>query len=256
MVNKFLEKILGPGYVALTPLLKTELEGVVVARSTVAWLREAPVGNLDCGVLLLSKSETGISGVIEFEGRDYLFTDATPDHAAAAIITSLGISLEKIVAKDLNLAKLGKTIDLLVKSVNKKKSADKPEIGQYAKPIKAELPEPMPKQIPQIKTRGRISSIPNVQPQLKQDPRAMVPPLTPIKPGLPKIKLSEKEMVKKCEVCGKSQTEGKKFVGCSCMKGLAKSVKSQLVPGGVLLELGLDWDKEALVTLFEMVGRG
>ena len=256
MVIKFLEKILGADSKALGPLLKTGLEGVVVARATMAWLKESPMGNLDCGVLLLSKSETGISGVIEFQGSDYLFTDATAEHATAAIVTSLGITLEKDVIKDLNLAKLGKTIDLLVKAV-KNKGADKPEIGQFAKPIKPQLPDPAPKQIPQVKTKGRISSIPKIQPlQQKPDPRAMTPPLLPVKPGLPKIKLSEKEMLKKCSVCGKAQAEGDKFVGCSCMKGLSKSVKSQRVLGGLLLSFGSDWDSEGVITLLESVGRG
>jgi hypothetical protein len=256
MVTKFLEKILGPDYKALLPLLKTNLEGVVVARSTVAWLKEAPLGDLSCGVLLLSKSETGVTGVIEFEGSDYMFSDASPEHAAAAITLSLGVTLEKNVIKDLNLAKLGKTIDLMVKSINKKKSVDEPEIGRFAQPIKPKLPEPVLRQIPQIKTKGRVTSIPNTQPQqLKPDPRAIQPPLTPIKPGLPKIKLSEKEMGKKCGVCGKAQVSDKKFVGCSCLKGLSKSVKSHLIPDGLLLSFGGDWDKESVVTLLEMVGR-
>jgi hypothetical protein len=256
MVTKFLEKILGPDYKALMPLLKTNLEGVIVARSTVSWLRESPLGDLNCGVLLLSKSETGITGVIEFDGSDYLFTDATPEHAAAAITLSLGVTLEKDVIKDLNLAKLGKTIDLMIKSINKKKGVDEPEVGKFAQPIKPKLPEPALRQIPQIKTRGRITSIPNTQPQqLKPDPRAIQPPLLPIKPGLPKIKLSEKEMGRKCDVCGRAQVSDKKFVGCSCLKGISKSVKSQLVAGGLLLELGTDWDNEAALTLLEMVGR-
>ena len=255
MVNKFLEKILGAGYIAVEPLLKTGLEGVVVARTAVSWLRNSPVGDLNCGVLLLSKTENGISGCIEFGGGDYLFTDASNEHAAAAIVTSLGVSLDKAIVKDLDIAKLGKTIDLLVKSVNKKRIADKPGIGQVAKPMKPKLPDPVPPQIPQIKTKGRISSIPSIRQQQKPDPRAMVPPTLPIKPGIPNIKLSEKEMVRKCEVCGLCQCNKNQFVGCSCFKGLSKSVKSQLIPGGLQLSFDGNWDLDAVETLLEAVGR-
>jgi hypothetical protein len=256
MVTKFLDRILGPGYKALGPLLKTGLEGVIVARSTIAWLREAPLGDLNCGVLLLSKSESGISGVIEFEGDDYIFSDASEEHATAAIISSLGLSLDKSVVKDLDLAKLGATLDLLVKSVNKEKGVEKPGVGAYAKPLKPKLPEPILDQPPQIKTKGKVSSIPSIKPlQQKPDPRAMLPPTLPITPGVPKIKLSEKEMGKKCGVCGKAQTDGVKFTGCSCLKGLAKSVRSLKVKDGVLLSFGPEWEIEAIETLLEAVGR-
>jgi hypothetical protein len=222
----------------------------------VAWLREAPLGDLNCGVLLLSKSETGISGVIEFEGEDYLFTDATEEHAASAIIASLGLSLDKSVMKDLDLAKLGATLDLLAKSVNKNKGVDKPGVGSFAKPLEPKLPDPILDQPPQIKTKGKISSIPNTKPlQPKPDPKAMVPPTLPIVPGVPKIKLSEKEMFHKCSLCDKAQTDGSKFTGCSCLKGLAKSVRSLKVKDGLLLSFGSDWDIEASETLLEAVGR-
>jgi hypothetical protein len=236
--------------------MKTGLEGVIAARSTVAWLREAPLGDLNCEILLLSKSESGLSGVIEFEGGDYLFTDATEEHVAAAIITSMGVSLEKALVKDLDLAKLGATLDLLVKSVNKKKESEKPGIGSFAKPIEPKLPDPILDQPPQIKTKGKISSIPNIKPQQpKPDPKAMVPPTLPIIPGLPKIKLSEREMLKKCEMCGRAQTDGVKFTGCFCLRDLAKSVKSQKVKDGLLLSFGSEWEMETVETLLEAVGR-
>jgi hypothetical protein len=256
MVTKFLDRILGPDYKALEPLLKTGLEGVIVARSGLAWLREAPIGDLNCGVLLLSKSESGLSGVIEFEGEDYIFTDATEEHVAAAITASLGLTLDKAAVKDLHLAKLGATLDLLVKSVNKKKGIESPGVGQYAKPQAPKLPDPILDQPPQIKTKGKVSSIPSIKPlQQKPDPKAMLPPTLPITPGVPKIKLSEREMFVKCGMCGKGQSDGSKFIGCSCLKGLAKSVRSLKVKDGLLLSFGPDWDEEAVLTLLETVGR-
>ena len=128
----FLEKILGPSYKALESLLKTDLEGVVVARAALAWLKNAPEGDLFCGCPMLYKSEDGISGLVECNGGNYLFVDSTPEHATAALVSSLGLSLDKSFTKDLDLAKLGHSLDLLVKAQSK--APDEPLLGQTAKP--------------------------------------------------------------------------------------------------------------------------
>jgi hypothetical protein len=250
----FLEKILGPSYKALESLLKTDLEGVVVARAALAWLKNAPEGDLFCGCPMLYKSEDGISGLVECNGGNYLFVDSTPEHATAALVSSLVLSLDKSFTKDLDLAKLGHSLDLLVKAQSK--APDEPLLGQTAKPLAPVAPIQSPTAPPQIKTAGRISSLPTAPPLPKEDPRTLTPTPPLVKPGLPKLKLSEIEMGKKCGVCGKAQTDGKKFVGCSCLKGIAKSVKSQRVPGGLLLDFeGEGWDIDAKITLLEAVGR-
>ena len=249
----FLEKILGPSSKALEPLLKYGLGGVVVARATLAWLKESPDGDLFCGCPMLYKSEDGFSGLVECAGGNYLFVDSTPEHATAALIASLGLSLDKSFTKDLDLAKLGHSLDLLAKA--QWKTPDKPLLGQTAKPLAPVAPiQPVPAP-PQIKTAWRVSGLPTAPPLPKEDPKAMIPNPAPVKPGLPKIKLSEKEMGKKCGICGKAQTDGEKFVGCSCFKGMASCVKSEKINSGLLLSFGEGWDSEAIVTLFESVGR-
>jgi hypothetical protein len=253
MTKIFLENILGPSYKALDPLLKSGLEGMVVARAALAWFRNAPYGDLSYGCPMLYKSEDGISGLVDCNGTSYLFVDSTPEHATAALISSLGISLDKSLVKDLDLAKLGHSLDLLVKAQSK--GRDKPILGQVAKPTMPEGPVEPPKAPAQIKTKGSVSGLLTAPAQPKSDPKSMVPPPTPVKPGLPKMKLSEIEMGRKCKLCGKAQAENGKFVGCFCLKGMANCVKSEAVSDGVILDFGTGWDSEAVLTLLEAVGR-
>jgi hypothetical protein len=44
-------------------------------------------------------------------------------------------------------------------------------------------------------------------------------------------------------------------VACLCFKDLRKSVETTVIEGGYILTFGRDWDREAVTTLAENLGK-
>ncbi len=75
-------------------------------------------------------------------------------------------------------------------------------------------------------------------------------------PKLPKMKLSLSEASRKCPVCVTAQFRGDAFTGCLCLRDLAKHSKVVSTDDtGHTLQLSSAWDREAIATLLEAVGR-
>jgi hypothetical protein len=66
---------------------------------------------------------------------------------------------------------------------------------------------------------------------------------------LPGLKVTKSEMTAPCSICGVAQFKAASFVGCTCLKALAKSVKSEAKPDGAVLTFGKGWDDEDIEAL-------
>lgn len=235
---QFVNAVLGQNGVPLVNLAKhnSDIEAYLLPRVVVSWLKSV-VGVQDSIPgsdisMVLAKSEHGFSGVIDIDGIGYSFKDASIDHTTATVVTAFGEVINKSELKNSDLAKLGKTIDLLVKS-KKEHEHGTQEVAKPIEPIDHIKPTPVaPKASKAAKPkRYRIPKIPKVA----------------------SLKLSERQMFSSCPVCGLKQFYEKSFVGCHCFSSLSKSVKSVIIPGGVELKFGDEWDDEAITTLLESV---
>ena len=105
---------------------------------------------------------------------------------------------------------------------------------------KTELPGQQAKPLQQV---GAIAPVaPTKQPKQKAPP----------KPKLPGLKVAKHELGVACNVCGRVQFLGQKFVGCICLSLLAKSVHATpIATGDVVLTFGSGWDMDALEILIE-----
>ena len=228
-MENLLKQLLGEqGLLALRPLLKNDsLAGFILPRTVIGYLRLNGIGSLKLGLFnSLSKSELGYSGDIKLEGQDYKFDNVAETEVAALV--SVVLNKQPLLdIKALDLAKLSKTLDLLLKSndniryeAKEGKSPTAPKRGPTA-PIA---------QVPTVSTLSRIRR------------RALAKTLL----------VSKNESKVLCKMCGKSQFEKKEFVGCTCLKGLSKSISCTIKPEGFLLKFD---NANELLTIAEAIGR-
>jgi hypothetical protein len=119
----FLKSILGSqGAQVMASLEKAsdDLASYITPRVIVSWLRQSDYGNItppEGGPFTaLNKSGYGYTGSCNIHEQDYSFEYVTEEHIAAIVTTACDCPLKKSEAKNLDLAKLAKTIDLLVKA--------------------------------------------------------------------------------------------------------------------------------------------
>jgi hypothetical protein len=201
MITRQLQKLIGViGVEALSPLLKSEdLANFIVPRVVIGWLQKSPLGVLELEPFqILTKSVKGYSGSIMMQGVDHHFEDASETLIAAMISVVSGQKALTSSVKSLDLAKLSKTLDSLLKT-----SAPKIE-------AKEDVNTPAPQQPPvgPISPQRAISSVAHIR------SRALAKTLW----------VPEKATRKCCKLCGKAQFEKGELVGCNCLKALVKSV--------------------------------
>ena len=247
-----------------------EVEAVLVPRSVLAWInligRDDYEGDLPGVVdtsLTFKKSEDTYTGSITIGNDQYTFDHASSLHLASAVAVALGVDAESFdpALKDLDLARLGKSIDLLVKAhsvtsglderhpcsvcgekfATKGKKSDKwfcrrcPEVDKTEAPGPAHMATP-----PGAPTAGQPATM-----------QALKGPPTPKAPKALKITKSQSE--RRCGLCGFAQFKAGRFNGCLCFRDLSKSVNTVPDGDGYLIELK-GWDNEALLTLIESLG--
>lgn len=102
-----------------------ELDHAIFPRTILAWLdvtsrfgHEGTVPGIEDVKLSFKKSEQGFDGYVTLDGELHRFDQASIDHLAGCIAVALGLDHERVAptANAQKLAKLGKSIDLLVKS--------------------------------------------------------------------------------------------------------------------------------------------
>jgi hypothetical protein len=195
----------------------------LLPRTVFGWVKASeafegklPGSNIDCKLI---KSEAGYC--LDLDGTRF---QGTPERISAAIVLTLDSNPVSYSYKPSDIARLGKTIDLLIKAGNYHPKAE------VAKPLEA---------IDAGKTETKM----------------------PKKTKLPYQKrvLAFKKSCanNRCNCCGGIPFKNDKFVGCYCMKSLAKhTVTGELNADYYLLDLGPEWDAAAITILIETENRG
>ncbi len=276
------------------------LAKILVPRAILAWLGAVPqydgeIPGLDGGEFSFQKSESGFTGTVKLPDGNYEFKDTTIFYVAGAVATAMELeSLAFGNARNAQLEKLGKSIDLLAKvnllkaeTEKKEKKGKCPECGARSgghfdrlvaglvlkcKNDPSKLAKTHANEGGSGQSAAPIAPKPPNAPQATspQPSAAQISPMQPKKkPTVPKpqtvkapkavstsVKLTQSESNRPCPICSLHQfTEGK-FTGCMCFRALAKNVT---VVGHdenhVDLELGDGWDRASVLTLLEAFGR-
>ena len=235
--DAFLAAVLGPG---AAPVARVAAEpvyaGYVVPRVVRAWLgsQEGFSGCLPGTTVAASlrKTEAGWGGQVDVDGAVYQFSGESIHHATAAVAAALGSEFVPVRARDVDLARLGKTLDALVKAAPRARGAGEAP-GPAAKPSE------------------------KIAPEEKAAPEARQPSgrrRLPLKPPAPvKLTMSETEAAVPCKVCDQKQVQKGKWVGCSCVRGLDKS-EARRVQGGYEVSLA-GWSESDVTVLHYAIGR-
>lgn len=222
-----LSKLLGDvGYKALEPLLKNEsLASFIIPKAVISYLDINPNGQIELEGISLVKANGKYLGSININKTEYEFSDASSTEVAALICLANGKKPESAL-KNLDLAKLSKTITTLVKS----QATAKEPLASTAKPREPEEPEP---QIPPTNTQN-----------IKRGPinKTMMVP--------------DKHTDKVCKACGKGMWKNKEFVGCTCTQILAKSVSTRLITGYSVLSFNKDIDEDSILLVKGLIQNG
>ena len=244
MLPTFFKAILGEhGASMMESLSKAseELHSYLEPRIIVSWLRQSDYGDIslhpDCPIQKLNKSGYGYSGIANIDSFDYTFSNSSEEHIAAIVSVALGKSVNVVEVKDIDLAKLAKTIDLLIKA--------------------------------QIKSSQFIHTKPadNIQPEQRIQPDTDQPSLDEAegkskKLTIPKVtkkplKITKSESRKSCEVCGLQMFKNDVFVGCTCFNTLAKNTKTTIINKDTLmLSFDPEWDDDAVLALIGALKNG
>jgi hypothetical protein len=246
MVNGFLEAIFGSrGAQVMRPLQDSGFSSWLPARAALAWVGATSnhSGFLPGTTIpmVLAKTDFGWTGAIS----DYAFVDASASHVAAAMTVYLDSPPGRPVLKPIDLSRLGRTVDALIKAEKSKGAGggDASGTGIHAAAIPPTPATPAtamaPKMTGQKKTKSRIPKIPKTA--------------KPKKAVTTVMKLSEVEAGRACPVCGSKQIVDSKFKGCFCFRSMAKSVQTERINTGIKLVLK-NWDDDALMTLRESLG--
>lgn len=221
--NQVLTAIIGEkGLAALDPLLKEEsLASFILPKAIIAYLRGSAEGDLKIpGIEGLRKTESLYFGSVVLDGVDHYFSKAT-EVDVAAIVSILADNPIESDLKNLDLARLSKTIEMLVKTQQKVVSKEpEADVAKQIEPIKA-----IPKAGP-VNSRVRREVIKS----------ALIP---------------NKDISKVCKMCKKEMFTNKQFTGCTCLKSLAKSVTSEVNSLGVTLIFNKNLDEDAVYTILE-----
>ncbi len=247
----FLVAVLGKaGAKALTALADSSelVDAVLTPRAAMAWLHASSSHNgtvpgLPDTALTLVKTETGYTGEVRLAAGNHVFTSTAIEHVAAAITLAVG---EPVAARpglrDVDLARLGKTLDLLAKA-----QVSPLARSEGGKGVAAQARTPKAPEAPTAKAPTTTRK----KPKLPRAPGGVKAASTP-KP----LKLSEAEARKPCSVCLVSQFKGAEVQLCYCLRDLRKGLYAvPLSKGGFELTFGGDWDTDAVLVLLEAVGR-
>ncbi len=281
--QQFLEAVLGPaGAAALSKATRysPEIQSLVLSRTVLAWIQaetehDGMVPGVEGSYVAFSKSEAGFTGTISIGSELHRFENASLFHLAASVAVAVDADHEIPAVADVSasdIERLGKSIDIMARqqmigremaknaAVEKdddeltdeeyeakhgSKRLEKAKVGP-GKPAGAIAPKP-----PEAPTASAPApTTAAMTPKLPSPSKPMGPP------KLPKMKLSLSEASRECPVCGIAQFRGPAFTGCLCLRDLAKHSKVVSTDTtGHTLQLSSAWDREAVATLLEAVGR-
>ncbi len=234
-MKTFLHAILGEGASAIETAVSAapQLEAVLVPRVLLSWVGLAASYGGTEGVpgcpgvdFVFRKNEAGgYDGRIGTGAQQYDFTGESLYHVAASLSVALDVAPSTPHPRSIELERLGKTIDLLVKSHLATTLMKHEPPGQTALPIKAGKPL-----APEPPSRQK-NAAPKPTPPKKLK-------VVPVKGKLPKLRLLLKHLETNCLECGRPQLREGKLVGCMCWSALLKNV--QTAASNVALEFTFD----------------
>lgn len=286
----FLKAVLGEdGAKALSKAAQRgpELEYALLPRTIMAWLGiaaradfEGQIPGVGNTYLQFAKSEDRYSGSVAVGDEVYSFDSASMLHLGACVAVALGADHERVdpSLRDLDLQRLGKNIDTLVKAriavaelrklrLEMTKAAKSPSGGaEPPGPAHAPTPPqaptapeaPQPTQTskgPTVSVKPKLPKLPTPKAatdQVQTGPGTGAPKQP--KPKSPSLKVTKAEAEAEC-ICGGKQFKDDKFIGCVCFADLAKAVSVTVLDDGYNLTFGSSWDQEAILTLIESLGR-
>jgi hypothetical protein len=271
------------------------LVNALVPRTILAWLdTEAEysgnVPGVDGTYVSFTKSQAGYSGSVTIGEDLHQFDDESDVHVAASVAVAIGLhdELPSPDMRDVDIQKLGKSIELAVKTqrlrrlqalqkafcpgcISKKsehrsdcEKADKDPEKQKFEKDELEKGKQGPG-LPAAPTAPAAPSAPVAAGTTPPKPKSLKPPKTAAVAKPPTaakpvtastVKLTRSETTHRCAACGITQFRGDRILGCMCLRDLCKSARVVAADENfVTVALGIDWDKDALVTLLEAVGR-
>jgi ribosomal protein S14 len=277
-----------------------ELGAALWPRTILAWLNtvredfEGELPGVENTYVQFSKNENGYSGSIAIGEEVYKLEKASVFEMLASVAVALDLDQQPSGdLRDIDLEKLGRSVDLLAKARmvadelakgegKKCEICDKqidfwnPKVGPKKEArFCSKCGDEADKKIEALEKKGMAPSSGGV-PAAPTPPEAPIPPTPkappppspsppPPKPRTPKaakpvashtLKLSEKEASTPCSLCGMAQFTGVKFTGCQCFRDIAKSVETSVdASKNIVVKLGEEWDQDAVVTLLEAIGR-
>ena len=284
---KFLKEIAGPdGAAALLKAVSAtpSLSAILLPRAIISWMEAiSNTGNYSENIpgtntrLSLAKTETGYSGIIDFPDNSYSFNNVTLFHVAGGVSVALGDREERIEFTSPSLAKLGKSIDVLVKSRALRKAQAKSKGGAGGSahapgPAAAARPPQPPVGPTNVQAKPNMGQMANgaagtavsgqekkvstkVKAKAPETPAVAAPKAPGSKlPSLVKarknlLKISKSEAQARCELCGGLEIQQEKFVGCRCFGTLGQASRTEKTETGYNIEFLQGWDRDALLTI-------
>jgi hypothetical protein len=251
------------------------LEDAILPRAVLAWLSvaarndyEGTIPGIDDSYLDFSKNQNGsYSGSIAMGEGVIPFYNATVFNLAASIALSLGAEQFSDDYKDMDLVKLGKSIDIMAKAkfVSNADELAKGAPGPAHLGTKDEVIQG-PKGVPAPQTKqtakgGKPIKAPKVAPRSAKLPQAKVPALKVKLPGAkaPSVAqksfaLSERAGQDGCDECGLPLIKNGSFVGCMCFKDMARHVTLSKNQGKTYISFGQAIDEDGIATILESLG--
>lgn len=260
-----------------------QLESVLVPRAILAWLGVAgrsdyngTVPGMADSQMQFAKSQNSFTGSVKVDGRAIGFTGADIFQLASAIAVAIGADQSPTDVKDIELFRLGKSIDMLAKAriVAERLAKAKPaaeRAGPQDKgfvptpPTKAAIPK---KQVGSPPAPTKSGAVPFQMEQQQQEPLpekkavpkfangvhpnelAPKPPKT-AKNEKVKLKVTKSESHRPCSICGKPQFANERFVGCLCFRDLAKYTTVVKSEKDYTITFKSEWDLESVEAFLE-----
>jgi hypothetical protein len=262
-----------------------EFSNAILPRVIMAWMQvvgrfdyEGELPGVQNTYLEFSKSEDLYTGAIGMGDEVYSFKDVSLFHVASAVAVALGAENARIdpQLRDVDLMRLGKSIDLLAKAriVQEKLSKQEPKkvedeevekVEAPGEPVMREQKPPAAQSAPKVRQAAKLPK-PSVktlgqtpQTNLAAQPeevgprtKGTIPNNQPLQRSL---KITKAQAERECPYCSGKQINRDRFVGCLCFKSMAKSVSLVPNPNGYTLTFkSADWDEEAISVLLESIG--
>jgi hypothetical protein len=250
------------------------LEDAILPRAVLAWLSvaargdyEGSVPGIDDSYLDFTKNDNGsYSGSIAMGEGLTPFHNATVFNLAATIALSLGAEQFSDDFKDMDLVRLGKSIDIMAKAKfvsnadELAKAAPGPaHLGTKDEVIQGSKGTPAP-QMKQKDKGPKQKALPTASKSPKL-PRPKVPSLKVRLPGvkapgvaLKSFALSEGADKVGCTECGMQLIKNSRFVGCMCFKDMARHVTLSKNQGKTYISFGSAVDEDGIATVLESLG--